>query len=321
MEHFGAVVGELRGFPRVQLGNHPRVRHDARIGGQEAGHVLPQGDPTRAQRPGQQRRREIGAAATQRREVALERGAQEAGHDRYDAARQQRRQHPSRRSIGARVVRRGMAEVPVGAHDLGGIHVLRPYPGGAERRGHEPRAEPLAARDDEIAGPRRELAEESETPDQRLQLRELRGDVREKRPAPTARGHDGAGGVAVRRPECRDPLGHGAVFPSLRVSGDGEQCVGGPGHRRYDDRGRLRAEALDDTNSVVDRVGVGQRSPAELVDVRGASRDGHIRGRIYCGAMKVQCAAGVVQCMPLVLASCFTSSPMTLFASTNSIHV
>ena len=59
------------------------------------------------------------------------------------------------------------------------------------------------------------------------------------------------------------------------VPRDREQRIGGAGDRGHDlDRG-LSAVASDDADGITDRGGVGQRSPAELVDVRGASCWGH----------------------------------------------
>ena len=42
MQHLGAVVRHLGGFAVVQLRNEAGVRDDPRVGGQNAGHVLPQ---------------------------------------------------------------------------------------------------------------------------------------------------------------------------------------------------------------------------------------------------------------------------------------
>ena len=71
VQHLGAVVRQLRRLARVELGNDPRVGHHAGVGGEQAGHVLPERDPLGAEPPGEQRGGEIGAAATQRGDLAV----------------------------------------------------------------------------------------------------------------------------------------------------------------------------------------------------------------------------------------------------------
>ena len=44
VKHLGTVVGQLRSLPRVQLGNHSRIRHDPRVSGEQPGHILPERD-------------------------------------------------------------------------------------------------------------------------------------------------------------------------------------------------------------------------------------------------------------------------------------
>ena len=63
----------------MQLRNHARIGHQPRIRGEDAGHVLPQHDMTRAKRSRQQGGGQVRAAAAERREAAVGRAADEAG--------------------------------------------------------------------------------------------------------------------------------------------------------------------------------------------------------------------------------------------------
>src|ERR1044071_1560099 len=87
-------------------------------------------EPTREQRGGQVR-----AAAAQRGDLTVGRGADEAGHDGDDAAGEERRERALHAAIGAREVRRGLAERAVGVDEVYGVDVLCLRPGGLERGG------------------------------------------------------------------------------------------------------------------------------------------------------------------------------------------
>ena len=177
VQHLGAVVGQLGGLSRVQLGNHPRLGHDAGVGGEEPGHVLPQRHPRCADRAGHQRGREIGAAPAEGGDLAVRGGADEAGHDGDDTARQQRQQHPLHCTVGAGVVGRGAAERAVGVDHLERLHVLRSGARRIERARHELCAQPLAAGDEIVGGAGRQLSEQAEATRERLQLVERLRDV------------------------------------------------------------------------------------------------------------------------------------------------
>ena len=55
VEHLGAVMGKLASLSVVQLRNQTGVWNEARIGGQNAGHVLPENDLSRTKRAREQR--------------------------------------------------------------------------------------------------------------------------------------------------------------------------------------------------------------------------------------------------------------------------
>ena len=77
-----------------------------------------------AERAGEQGGGEVGAAAAERRHLAVGRGADEAGDDRDDAAGEQRREGALGAAVGAREVGRGLAERAVGVDEVEGIHIL-----------------------------------------------------------------------------------------------------------------------------------------------------------------------------------------------------
>ena len=67
VQHLGAEVGQLGRLADVQLRDHARVGHDARIGGEQARDVLPERDLLGRQRASEQRGGQIGAAPPERR--------------------------------------------------------------------------------------------------------------------------------------------------------------------------------------------------------------------------------------------------------------
>ena len=121
MEDLRAVVRDFGGLAMMQLRNQPRVGDGPWIGGQDAGHVLPQHDPPGPERARQDRRGEIRSAATERGDAAVRRTPDETGDDHDRAGLQQRRHHgarPHRRLI---ELRRRAAVLAVGLHDLGRV--------------------------------------------------------------------------------------------------------------------------------------------------------------------------------------------------------
>ena len=133
-------------------------------------------------------------------------------------------------------------------------------------------AQPLAPRHDEVARPRTQVAQEPEPGRERHQLVELPGDVGEERGPGSAAGDHRARGARVLRPERADQLGDAALVAADGVAGDGEQRIRRAGHRRDHHDGRFGTVLPDDSHRLADRGGVGQRGPAELVDVRGRLR-------------------------------------------------
>ncbi len=197
MQHLGAVVRQLGRFPRVELRDDPGIGDDTRIGGEQARDILPERDPSRPERAGDERRGQVGATTTERCDLARGRGADEAGHDRHDAARDERPQHPLRASIGALVVGGRAAEGGVGVHHVQRIDVTRLGACGVERGGDQAGTETLAAGDKEIGGAGGELAEQPETARQRLELLEGIAHQRQQIGTGGAGRQDGAGDFGV----------------------------------------------------------------------------------------------------------------------------
>ena len=160
----------------------------------------------------------------------------------------------------------------IGADDRRGVNVARARATGAEGGRYEVRAQALAARDDEVAGPRTQIAEQSEPGGERRQLVELSGYEREQRRPRSAGGDDGARRAGVFRAQCRDQVGDPSRFTPDGRPRHREQGIRRPRHGGDHHDGRLGAVATDDSYSLTDRGGVGQGGPAELVNVRGRLR-------------------------------------------------
>ncbi len=293
MQHLGAVVRQLRRLAGVKLGNDAGVRDDSRVGGEEAGHVLPQGNPRGAECPGHQRRGEVGAPASERRDLALGSGPDEAGDHRDDAPGEQRQHDALGAAVGASVVGRRAAEGIVGVDDVERLDVAGPRARGIEGGRDEPRAEPFAARDEIVGGPRRELAEKAEAPGQRFQLVERLGDVGERVGPPAPRGEQRPRHLGVPRAQARDEGRDGARVAGSSLPRHGEERVGRPRHRGDDHDGGLRTKAVDDVDGVADGGGIGQRRTAELVHVRRSARSRHRGERITGLAVCWLLAAGL----------------------------
>ena len=110
MQHLGAIVRELRCLANMNAGNEPRVRDDARIGGQHSGDIFPERDRRRADRTPEQRRGEIGSAAAEGDDGATRSSGNEARNHRDDAAPHQRDEPAAN---GARAAREDWSGVAV----------------------------------------------------------------------------------------------------------------------------------------------------------------------------------------------------------------
>ncbi len=275
MQHLGAVVRQLRGLAHVQLRNDARVGDDAGVGREQPRHVLPERDPPGAEPARQQRRGEIGAASTQRRDLAVGRGADEAGDDGDDPLREERLEHALHRAVGAGVVGRRLAEVGIGVDQVERVHESRAGAAGLECRGDQPGAEALATGDEVVRRARRQLAQQAEALGQRLELLEQLGDVEEDRGARLAARQQRTRDLRVPRAEPRNQRRDGARLAGPRLLRHFQERVGGPRHGGDDHDGRLLTMAANDLDRVADGSGIGQRRTAELVDVRRSAGTGH----------------------------------------------
>ena len=175
VQHLGAVVGQLRRLAHVQLRDHARVGHHARVGGEQTRHVLPQSHPAGIQRAAKQRGGQIRAAAAQGNErrrlpVLLVPSTQKTRHHRHHAARHERPQPIAHGRIGAREVGRGAAKRTVGVNHFQRIHDLCLHTLGAQHRTEDLRAQALATRHHQIAGARGQLAQGNQAAGQHLEL-------------------------------------------------------------------------------------------------------------------------------------------------------
>ena len=245
VQHLGAVVGQLRRLAQVQLRDDARVGDHARIGGQQARDVFPQRHLARAQRPPQQRRGQVGAAASQRRHRALLQraaprrlrsgAADEPGNDRNLAGRDQRLQPLARRQVGQRQVGRRAAERAFGEHDLGRVDVDGRRSRRGQRRREHLRRQPLAAADDEVARARGQLLERGQAGRAGSPARRASGRS-PQRPRPSF-----AAGRACRRPRRSRSRGSACAAPRRR----------GPAPPGRPCRPRRRASASPSSTSVM----------------------------------------------------------------------
>ena len=272
----------------MQLRDHARVGHHARVGGQQAGHVLPQADLDGAERAAEQRRGQIGAAATERSDrarlaalvaVGARRRAQEAGNDRHDARHQQRAQDLARGEIREHEVRRRATEGSVGDHHVDGIDVAGARAGGVERRCHQTRRQPLAAREHEVAGARGELAEHEQTAQQAVELVEGAVELVDDLLSRRAWRHQPLCELAVASAQRAGVLLEIRGFSGDGAAGKAQQCVGNARRRRHDDCSRRLARP-DDGDGVLVRRRVRERRAPELVDLDSRSLRAHFQGEI-----------------------------------------
>ena len=127
MQDLGAVVRDLCGLAMMELRDQPRVGDETRIRGQNAGHVFPEHHLVAAPSA---RASSVAVRSDPPRPsvVTLPSGAtaDESGHDRRQASRQERPQRPSCTPSRLRRGRRGAAMLAVRGDDIAGIHVTSP---------------------------------------------------------------------------------------------------------------------------------------------------------------------------------------------------
>ena len=180
------------------------------------------------------------------------------------------------RAVGARESGAAWPNAAVGVDEVERVDVrcarCRPASSAAATRR---RAEPLAARDDVVAGARRELAQQAQAlaPAPRAP-RTLGDDGQDVGPVPAA-GEQRARHLRVAAAQAGDQGRDGARVAASGLLRHGQERVGGPRHGGDDHDGRLGAMAADDVDGVADRGGIGQRRTAELVNVRCSAGSGH----------------------------------------------
>ena len=292
-----AVVRRFGRLSMMELGNQPGVGHHLGIGGQDAGHVLPQHDARGAEGAGDQCRRQVRSSSSERRHARVGCLADEPWHDGHDAVRDERAQD-ALREAGRLVHQRARAAVlPVGANELPGIDVRRAATTG-EHGGENGRRRPFATRDEQVARVGRQPAERRR---RAAELEELaRGGVDQPERFLT----DGAGRQQLVRDLPVTPregvcgrVG-GVVAPRRGVRRAFQQQVGDAGQRRghHDERAGMRG---DQCRRVVDRFGIGQRGAAELPHFErrltgGRHRDRFRHGRAPAGVNRsIACRTAV----------------------------
>ena len=277
VQHLGAEVGDLRGLAVVHLREEARVGHRPGVGGEDPGHVLPEHDARRAERAGEQRRGQVGAAAAEGGDGAVGAGSQEAGHDRGDAALQERREEPPRVLSRGGEVGGGAAVTAVGRDDLRRVHALGAATGRVQGRGHDRARGALPAGDEGVAGPVGEVGEGGHRVRDLAVLAGLRVGGGEKASPRRSRRDERVREVAVAAEE-RGGGGGGR----LGLAGDGaagavEEEVGHAGEGGDHDHERAAVRA-DERHRVAHGRRVGERRPAELPDLQ--PRTAALRGAL-----------------------------------------
>ena len=228
---------------------------------------------------GEQRGGEVRAAAAQRGHLAVGRGADEAGHDRDDAAREQRQRACAGR---CRSVRAKSGAAWPNAPSVWTRSRASTYfafvPAASSAAGDQARAQPLAARGEVVGGARGELAQQPQALRQGLELLEHVADVGQHVRAAAARRQERPRHLGVPRPQPGDERRDGARLAGSGLLGHAKQRVGRPRHRGDDHDGGLLGVAADDVDGVADGGGVGQRRTAELVHVRRSAGPWHKSG-------------------------------------------
>ncbi len=257
MERLGAVVGELRGLPHVELRDEAGVGHGARIRGEQAGHVLPERDLARAQGTADQDGGDVGSAAAQGGELSVRSRAEEPGHDRDGARAQEGKEHAARGHVRRLQVGGGVAELAVRTDELQGIHVGGGSTRRVQGRGEQVRGEPLAARDQLVLRARGQLAHDRDALGQGGQLRHRGVDHGEDR-VQHGPGYDQRArhlGVLLAQAVRDGGQGLGIADPGLLRAL--QEQVRRPGHRRHHDH-ELAVLLADDAHGVREGRGVRQ---------------------------------------------------------------
>jgi hypothetical protein len=159
MQDLGAEVRDLRRLAVVELGDEPRIRDLTGVRGEDARYGLPQDHTRGAEDAPEKGSRQVRAAAAQRGYGPVGGAAEEARHDRRNALSQERRESLPRARARFGQVRGRRAMMAVGGYDVERVHPRRRAAGRGERRGDDRRGHPLAAGDEDVARPRREMAE------------------------------------------------------------------------------------------------------------------------------------------------------------------
>jgi len=157
-------MSALRRLADVQLRDDARVRHDPGVRGQDSRDVLPEKDSPRRKRAREERRRQVGSAASERRDTPVRSGAEKPGDDRDDAFSQKRLEDPADIAVGFREKRGRRAEAAVGGDQIERADPRGRLPRRRQARGEDPRGDFLSAREDRIERRRAQVLEKNGSP-------------------------------------------------------------------------------------------------------------------------------------------------------------
>ena len=202
-----------------------------------------------------------------------------AGDDQDDAARRAA-EGALDTAVGAREVGRGLTEHAVGVDEVEGVHILCLRSARVERCRHQTGAQPLAARGEVVGRTGGELAQQTETLRQGLELLEHVADIRQHVRPPASRWQDGPRDSAwrERRPAIRDATVRDSPALARWATPSSASVV--PAMAETTTTVGLVRVAADDVDGVADGGGVGQRRTAELVHMRRSAGPWHKSWRI-----------------------------------------
>ena len=126
MEHLRSEVREFLRFLEADRRHDTSVRHLARIGGQDAGHIGPDLDLVGVERGSEQRGAVIGPATSKRGGGAVRGEPDETAHHHRQPLIEQRAHDPLGRFAGAIAIGSGGAVPTIGGDHLIGKNVGRP---------------------------------------------------------------------------------------------------------------------------------------------------------------------------------------------------
>jgi hypothetical protein len=242
--------------------HHPGAGDHPRVGAQHPVHVGPDLDLLGPQPGAEEGGGVIRAPPAERGREPAGGRADETAENGHHALVEQRHELGSKALVRGLVVGLGCPVLRVGHQDRSRVDAAGRDPGVLEGGGHDAAARDLAERDDRVPGSERDLLDDSEGPDDRLELVEERVQAGEQLRLPLGvpdeRRH-----LLVPAPKGADRLLRGRPLAGLDEVGDLEEAVRNLRQRR-DHHEPSSLFAVDDPHHAAHRLHVPDRGASEL---------------------------------------------------------